>query len=351
MSTTIKLVFADTRYGVSKKSIPIFMEHHPGAESYAVQSSVPPEVFDVFIDALAIQHQPAVTADNVSFLSLLATEFFVSDLEAHCSTFSASVDQIASLSERVCRLEAQMFALARPSRAMREEIKSHERGLESLRVHLEGLKHSFDETRSAAKSVPPSQQRSAEPPALPPGFRPLETLPKKIEVPMGEAGTLDGIISYLAKNSSSEIVRLTSKSVRNDDPTFALRNVADLTTESGFMSWNEPGQWVCWEFHGMRVRVTDYTIHTQLLRSWVVEGSLDGEVWRKIDRRSGNQDFNERNHKASFAVSYLVEAAFIRLTQTGLNHGDHHDLLLYAVEFFGTLSHGERTANFLHSAV
>jgi hypothetical protein len=76
-----------------------------------------------------------------------------------------------------------------------------------------------------------------------------------------------------------------------------------------------------------------------LLKSWVVEDSLDGKSWTEIDRQTNNQDFYVGYATASFAVSNPGECRFIRLTQTGKNHEDEGDyLFLYAVEFFGTLS-------------
>jgi hypothetical protein len=69
----------------------------------------------------------------------------------------------------------------------------------------------------------------------------------KVEFPMKEAESLGGI---------------TSKSVLNDDPEYALTNVPDLTSESRFGSKNGPGQWVCWDFRQMRVRPTHYTNKT-----------------------------------------------------------------------------------------
>jgi hypothetical protein len=170
--------------------------------------------------------------------------------------------------------------------------------------------------------------------------------------------SLEGIISYLTKKHGGNvhekgIVTITSKSVR-DDPEYAPKNVAVLTSDSWFQSKNEPGQWVCWDFREMRVRPTHYTIRALLLKSWVVEGSLDGKSWTEIDRQTNNQDFDYAGETctddcagsasctddwetASFAVSNPSECRFIRLTQTGKRYYDDH-LLLNAVEFFGTLS-------------
>jgi hypothetical protein len=104
------------------------------------------------------------------------------------------------------------------------------------------------------------------------------------------------------------------------------------------VSSQRTSQWVCWDFREMRVHpTTHYTIWAWYLKSWVVEGSLDGSSWTEIDRQTSKQDF-EYCSTASFPVSNPAEFRFIRLTQTDKDHGGDDELLVRAVEFFGTLS-------------
>jgi hypothetical protein len=164
-------------------------------------------------------------------------------------------------------------------------------------------------------------------------------LPK--EICMNEDNSLDGIISYLTKKHGGNvhekgIVTITSKSVRNDDPKYALKNVADLPFDSRFYSKNEPGQWLCWDFREMRVRPTHCTIGTAYLKSWVLDGSLDGKSWTEIDQ-GWDDEFFKRWGTGSFTISKPAECRFIRLTQTE-NRKRNDSLILFAVEFFGTLS-------------
>jgi hypothetical protein len=176
---------------------------------------------------------------------------------------------------------------------------------------------------------------------------------RAVEFPLQEFKSLDGIISYLTRKHGGNvhdkgIVTITSKSVWSDEPGQALRNIADLTSDSGFMSKNEPGQWVCWDFHDMRVRLTHYAIKGYCLKSWVIERSLDGETWTEIDRKTDNEDFLDFGcgwRPASFAVSNSAECRFIRLTtQTSKRHNEEAYLswnsdyiLIWAFEVFGTL--------------
>jgi hypothetical protein len=159
--------------------------------------------------------------------------------------------------------------------------------------------------------------------------------------PLDEAKSRDGIISYLTLKHGGNvhdkgIATISSKSV-DDNPKYAVRNVADFTSRSYFHSKDEPGQWVCWDFHEMRVRPTHYTIKSFWLKSWVVESSLDFMNWTEIDRKTDNEDYETGWKTASYAVSNSAECRFIRLTQTDKNHIREDDLVIWSFEFFGTL--------------
>jgi chaperonin cofactor prefoldin len=209
-------------------------------------------------------------------------------------------------------------------------------------------------------TVPPVQQPTRNPPSSPdPGrARAGVDCPMKAAFPLLRTGSmskdqrdaimreirksLDGIIFYLTTKHGGNvhekgIVTITSMSVR-DGISYAVQNIANLTSNESFASKEAPGQWICWDFREMRVRPTHYAIWTQFLDSWVVEGSLDGTSWTEIDRRTGSRDFEGGYQSAnSFVVSKSDEFRFIRLTQTGSNSSGRHRLLLVSVEFFGTL--------------
>jgi hypothetical protein len=57
-----------------------------------------------------------------------------------------------------------------------------------------------------------------------------------------------------------------------------------------------------------------------------------------LDRRISTQAFQEGFDMATFDAANPVNCRYIRLVQTGPNHGDDsHCLCLAGVEFFGTL--------------
>jgi hypothetical protein len=104
-----------------------------------------------------------------------------------------------------------------------------------------------------------------------------------------------------------------------------------------FESKNEPGQWICWDFHKRRVALHYYKIRSSLLKSWLVETSLDGKRWTEIDRRTDDYSFSIGGNAATFAIAPREAFRFIRLAQTGKTRLNEDRLLLTAVEFFGTL--------------
>jgi hypothetical protein len=346
---TFDLVFDSAAFPVPKKSVFELFDHHRvviDATSYAVQSSVPLEVFETFVGSLKTQDTISVTNANAAPLLLLAKEFFISELAAECGAFSVSTDQFLRLTDRVCELERQISCFSnRSSGKIDDQIESQERELESLRLRLEKLQALVEEGLKQLKSDLEQLQPKSE---LSPSGEPAKSQ-SKVEIPMKEV-LLDGIISYLTKKHGGNvqevgIVTISSKSVQSDGPELALKNVANLASGSCFKSKKEPGQWVCWDFREMRVRPTRYTIRSWFLKSWVVEGSLDGSSWTEMDRQTDNLDFDDdlgwKGKKwtpASFAVSKPAEFRVIRLTQTDEDHDGMDVLSLRAIEFFGTLS-------------
>jgi hypothetical protein len=161
---------------------------------------------------------------------------------------------------------------------------------------------------------------------------------------MKKAKSVEGILWYLTKKRGGHvhekgIVTITSKSVWANSPTKLAKNTADFTYNWFFMSRDEPGQWICWDFGEMRIRPTHYTMTAQYPKSWIVEGSVDGSNWTEIDRQTDTNCFNEGHPiTMSFTIAIPADCRFIRLSQTDKNH-DGTDCLgwLYLVEFFGTL--------------
>jgi hypothetical protein len=73
------------------------------------------------------------------------------------------------------------------------------------------------------------------------------------------------------------------------------------------------------------------------MKSWLIEGSLDGVKWTVLDRRKDDTELNGYNKIISLPLSVSTECRFIRLGQKDVNHNGNNYLSLRAFEFFGTI--------------
>jgi hypothetical protein len=157
-----------------------------------------------------------------------------------------------------------------------------------------------------------------------------------------------GMINYLTKNYGGNVhdrnvVTVTSLSGCN-----RVRQVVELEGDDYYSTENTPGQWICYDFHDMRVTPRGYSIRTNgegknanHLRSWVIEGTTDSDVtgWAEIDQRENNSDLNGITFHACFPIFKRSDESYryIRLRMTGPTH--HNQLYLYILgfELFGEL--------------
>jgi hypothetical protein len=156
---------------------------------------------------------------------------------------------------------------------------------------------------------------------------------------------LDGIIAYLTRKHGGNvhekgIVTITSKSVYDGGRQYPISQLADLHIGSDFWSGNSPNQWICWDFHDLRIRPTRYSIRSGCAsspKSWVVESSIDGVNWILIESQTRNKDLVAKYAVGTYEVDDSRECRFIRLTQTDKNQSADDLLVLSGFEVFGTL--------------
>jgi hypothetical protein len=141
-------------------------------------------------------------------------------------------------------------------------------------------------------------------------------------------------VKYGGNVHETGVVNILSKSDRNA----TLPNIADLTEDSVFLSKSSADQWVCWDFGAIRVLPTRYTIKCESLRSWVLDGSVDGDEWTELDRQTDSEAFARGLQTSSFAIAKPIECRYLRLLQTDANQYKGNCLRLSAVEFLGTFS-------------
>ena len=124
-------------------------------------------------------------------------------------------------------------------------------------------------------------------------------------------------------------------------------NAISLAADTVFLSSPVPNSWLSYDFGERLVCPTNYTIRSWFrgrvgaanLKSWVIEGSLDGETWDILDRRKDDNHLNDRNAIGSFDISPKPERTyrFIRLRQTDKTHSGEDNIQLWSFEIFGTL--------------
>jgi hypothetical protein len=134
---------------------------------------------------------------------------------------------------------------------------------------------------------------------------------------------------------------------------YAAKIAADLETDSCFISacrWDTEdiphtrNNWICYDFKERRIVPTHYAIRTfgrrpgwEHLKSWLVETSADGEIWREVAREEDNEQLNGCGFTGTFAMAVGGECRFIRLVNIGRNHYGNDSLRITAWEIFGSL--------------
>jgi hypothetical protein len=127
-----------------------------------------------------------------------------------------------------------------------------------------------------------------------------------------------------------------------------VKQAVALEGDDYYCSESKPDQWICYDFHDMRVTPRGYLIRTNgggtngaHLRSWVIDGTTDSEVtgWAEIDRRENNSDLNGVMFHACFPIFKTSDKSYryIRLRMTGPTHTNNHYLYILGFELFGEL--------------
>jgi hypothetical protein len=170
-------------------------------------------------------------------------------------------------------------------------------------------------------------------------------LPARSFVPT-PGSPLNGIIAFLTKEHGGNvedrgIVSISSSSVSGR---LSPKNAADLGQQNYFHSLGQPNQWLSYDFKTRRVKITHYSIaahaNNYYLRSWVIEGSMDGQAnsWVTLDSRTNNTEADSDHPIVTFEVTGAESYRFIRLRQTGKCAGGDDYLVLYGFEMFGFLT-------------
>jgi hypothetical protein len=300
----LALVLGDSTFKVATEALQLhstLLLDHPALDTYQVQTKVSAPVFLQFLGAMAKGSALSLTAANLSEIALLSEEFGATQVKHACDNF---VNSPSAGSPLDCRLANTEFELKATIDRLTADVESLKRELSSVKTELSQLQAQFP--------------------------RPVRN------IMLREAKSVDGILSYLKKSGVPQIEITASSS---SDKENHIGNVWDIASQTYFQSQNRPGQWVCWDFGEMRICPTHYTLVASCVRSWVIEGSGDGNNWIEIHRTTDNKDYRLGGcQAASFTMGPPCEFRFLRLMQTGKRHLVNDDtLLVFGVEFFGSL--------------
>ena len=244
--------------------------------------------------------------------------------------------QVSAVSEDVRRMKNDVSERARTCdvTALREELARLKEAEERLDHRVSDVEK---KATAANRALLDELQRRVE--NLEAGL--------KSEFVYNGANPLGGIIAHLTSECGGnvhekKVVEVTASSCSRDN---APRNAVDLGTNSQFGSESRPDQWIRYDFKGMRVVPTSYSIRSHRgcsPSSWVFEVSNDGSEgsWKVVDRRENYHALEDKNTH-NFAISGKPGGSFrfVRLRQTGKCHGGYDDLFLSSLEVFGSLYH------------
>lgn len=161
----------------------------------------------------------------------------------------------------------------------------------------------------------------------------------------------NGIFSYFRHNHSiKEEVEVSCLSLNHGSP----ESLLDINNSTySYCTNDRQNSWICFEFKKRKIRPSAYTIKSTYnskgmdhLKSWIIEGSVDGFSWKKLDEQKNCSLLNGENLVRTFPINVDVddfefddenEFKFLRIKQTDKNWHNRHYLEICAIDFFGKL--------------
>jgi hypothetical protein len=118
-----------------------------------------------------------------------------------------------------------------------------------------------------------------------------------------------------------------------------MKYAVDHNIETHFHADNNANEWICFDFNKRIMTPSHYEICSgwHPLKSWRVEGSLDGNNWFTLDEQKDNLDISKDKMSHTFPVMESRAVRMIRLTQTGRTHNGEKWFMIRRFEVFGTL--------------
>jgi len=149
-------------------------------------------------------------------------------------------------------------------------------------------------------------------------------------------GVLNGLFMIFGRNS----VDVTASS-------YCCSNVPQNVLENDNSYWfckDLPNSWIQFDFKQRMISLTSYSMNDEYrVKSWKVEGSINGSTFDIIDNKIESSDFMKSNcgfNDPSAQKNFSVQPnnnyyRYIRITSTCKNWWNNNHFALYHVEFFG----------------
>jgi hypothetical protein len=146
------------------------------------------------------------------------------------------------------------------------------------------------------------------------------------EYPYGQ--TMPGIMESLTKQG-----RTVTVTAQSSNATAKLL----LDRRFAYRSSPTPGQWVCFNFGQLEVRVTHYVFQALPMgrgpANWELQGRKEGASWVSLDRKEGVDYFARGNSARVLLVSAEIPVNQIRIKMIGTE-----GINLRFVEFYGAVT-------------
>ena len=168
------------------------------------------------------------------------------------------------------------------------------------------------------------------------------------EIPFSN-GNLKGVFSYLKSHSNiNNEVKVTRSSEFKGKVDILLD--IERTESNWFSTQNEKNSWISFEFKKHTINPSYYTLKSidvspndRHPKNWVIEGSLDGKEWEKLDEKNDCMLLNGNNRVHTFQISKPNEDEsknyykYLRFHQTGPNCLGDYYIYICTIEFYGEL--------------
>jgi hypothetical protein len=176
-------------------------------------------------------------------------------------------------------------------------------------------------------------------------------------IPFDSSQPFNGIISNLTnkhKGNLTDLGIVIATASSSDGSKWDAKWAIDHLSEKGFCSTNRSNQWFRLDFKNNSVYITHYSILSRKdvgigqhhPKSWVIETSIDGDLWEIIDTREDDNHLNNEGKEYTFTIENPKWGKYFQLRQTGVTHRNDHYLTFTNIEVFGRIAENSQSNHF-----